>query len=206
VGGPVELVPEQDWRFVFDVNFFGVLALTTAALPLVERAGGRIVHIGSLGGRLSSPGLGPYSATKHALEALAESMRHEQKMSGSRVRTSLVEPGAIETAIWDKGDTTVDEMEARLDDDARRRYGWLIDQSRGFVHEGRRRGIAPDRVAKKVEHALTARRPRARYLVGPDAKIAGFVSRVLPDRGRDGFVRANARHEIKVGRKLRTKA
>lgn len=206
VGGPVELVPEQDWRFVFDVNFFGVLALTTAALPLVERAGGRIVHIGSLGGRLSSPGLGPYSATKHALEALAESMRHEQKMSGSRVRTALVEPGAIETAIWDKGDTTVDEMEARLDDDARRRYGWLIDQSRGFVHEGRRRGIAPDRVAKKVEHALTARRPRARYLVGPDAKIAGFVSRVLPDRGRDGFVRANARHEIKVGRKLRTKA
>lgn len=70
-GGPVEYVTEEDWRWVFDVNFFGVVALTQAAIPLLRAGHGRVVHIGSIGGRVSSPGLAPYSASKHALEALA---------------------------------------------------------------------------------------------------------------------------------------
>src|SRR5665213_1431788 len=77
VGGPIEYVTEDDWRWVFEVNLFGVVALTKAAIPLLKAGRGRIVHIGSIGGRVASPGLGPYSASKHALEAVAEAQRHE---------------------------------------------------------------------------------------------------------------------------------
>src|SRR5690349_561813 len=82
VGGPVEYVTEEDWRWVFDVNLFAVVALTRATIPMLRAGHGRIVNIGSIGGRVSSPGLAPYSASKHAIEALSESLRHEFKRSG----------------------------------------------------------------------------------------------------------------------------
>ena len=91
VGGPIEYVTEADWRKVFDVNLFGVVALTNAAMPLLRAGKGRIVHIGSIGGRISSPGLAPYSASKHAIEALAETQRHEFKRSGTPIRVALIE-------------------------------------------------------------------------------------------------------------------
>ena len=203
VGGPVEYVTEEDWRWVFDVNLFGVVALSRAAMPLLRTGRGRIVHIGSLGGRLASPGLGPYSASKHAIEALAESQRHELARSGAPVRVSLVEPGEVKTAIWDKGDTSADEAERALDEVGRQRYQWLIDQSRGFIAEGRRKGVPAARVADAVEHALTASRPKARYLVGPDAKLFGHVVTRLPDRVRDALVQLGSRRWERSGRKLR---
>ncbi|MBV8951466.1 MAG: SDR family oxidoreductase [Actinobacteria bacterium] len=202
-GGPIEYLDEDDWRSVFEVNFFSVVALTQATLPLLRTAQGRIVHIGSIGGRLSTPGLAPYSASKHALEALAEAQRHEYARSGSGVHVSLVEPGEVKTAIWDKGDATVDEIERRLDDDGRQRYGWLLDQSRGFLDEGRHRGVAAERVARAVEQALTATRPKARYLIGPDAKAYGHVLTRLPDRARDTLVALGSRRWERRGRKVR---
>jgi NAD(P)-dependent dehydrogenase (short-subunit alcohol dehydrogenase family) len=202
-GGAVEYTGEDDWRRVFDVNLFAPVALTQAVMPLLRAARGRVVHIGSIGGRLSTPGLAPYSASKHALEALAEAQRHELGRSESGVRVSLVEPGEVKTAIWDKAETIVDEIERALDDAGRQRYGWLIDQSRGFTDEGRTKGVDPDRVAQAVEHALTARRPKARYLVGPDAKLYGHVLTRMPDRVRDVLVGAGGRRWERRGRKLR---
>jgi NAD(P)-dependent dehydrogenase (short-subunit alcohol dehydrogenase family) len=203
VGGPLEYVTEEAWRWVFDVNLFGVVALTQAAMPLLRAGTGRIVHVGSIGGRIASAGLGPYSASKHAIEALAESQRHELSRLDPPIRVSLIEPGEVKTAIWDKGDTTVDDGEKLLDDDGRRRYQWLLDQSRGFIDEGRSKGVPASKVADAIEHALTADRPKARYLVGPDAKLAGHLVTRLPDRLRDSFAKLGATRWEKRGRKLR---
>src|SRR5690349_21196556 len=193
VGGPVEYLTEDDWRRVFDVNFFSVIALSQMAMPLLRAGRGRIVHIGSVGGRLAAPGIAPYSASKHALEALAESMRHELARSGSPVRVALVEPGAVKTAIWAKADVTADEIEESLGTEGRARYGWLIDEARGFIDDSRTRGVAPEAVAGVVEQALTSVRPKARYLVGTDAKVGGHVIARAPDRGRYAFVDLNGR-------------
>jgi NAD(P)-dependent dehydrogenase (short-subunit alcohol dehydrogenase family) len=206
VAGPVEYVTEEDWRWVFEVNFFGVVALTQAAIPLLRVGHGRIVHIGSVGGRLSSPGLAPYSASKHALEALAEAQRHEFARSGTPIRVALIEPGEVQTAIWDKADDLIEQLEGSLDDVGRRRYQWLIDQGRGFTNEGREKGVPAAKVADAVEHALTAPRPRARYLVGPDAKLAGHVLTRLPDRARDALQRIGSARWEKAGRNARRRA
>ena len=202
VGGPTEYVSEEDWRWVFEVNLFGVVALTKAAIPLLRAGHGHIVHIGSIAGRVSSPGLAPYAASKHALEALAEAERHEFVRSGTPIKVSLVEPGEILTAIWDKADAVTEEIDRQLDDAGHRRYGWLIDQSRGFVAEGREKGIPASKVAEVVEQALNATKPKARYLVGQDAKLAGHVITRLPDRVRDAFTRFGSASWEKRGRKL----
>jgi NAD(P)-dependent dehydrogenase (short-subunit alcohol dehydrogenase family) len=186
VGGPFEYISEEDWRWVFDVNFFAVVALTRAAIPLLRAGHGHVVHIGSIGGRVASPGLGPYSASKHALEALAESQRLEFARSGTPIKVSLIEPGEIATAIWDKADTSTDDIERQLDDAGRRRYGWLLDQARGFIDE----------------QALTATKPNARYLVGRDAKLAGHLLTRLPDRLRDAANRLGSARWEKRGRHL----
>jgi len=202
VGGPVEYVSESDWRWVFDVNLFAVVALTRAAIPLLRTGHGRIVHIGSIGGRLASPGLAPYSASKHAIEALAEAQRHEFARSGTPIRVALIEPGEVKTAIWDKADSSADEVDRALDDVGHKRYQWLLDESRGFIDEGREKGIAPANVADAVEHALTATRPKARYLVGRDAKLAGHVLTRLPDQLRGALVRMGSMRWEKRGRNL----
>jgi NAD(P)-dependent dehydrogenase (short-subunit alcohol dehydrogenase family) len=160
------------------------------------------VHIGSIGGRISAPGIAPYNATKHALEAFAEAERHEFARSGTPIKVSLVEPGEIATAIWDKADTATDQVERSLDDPGRRRYGWLLDQTRGFIDEGREKGIPASKVADVVEQALTATKPKARYLVGQDAKVTGHVITRLPDRLRDAATRFNSSLWEKRGRKL----
>jgi NAD(P)-dependent dehydrogenase (short-subunit alcohol dehydrogenase family) len=202
-GGPVEYVSEADWRWVFDVNFFGVVALSQAATPLLRSGHGRIAHIGSMAGRVSSPGLAPYSASKHALEALAEAQRHEFARSGTPIRVALIEPGEIATAIWDKSDHLIDTVERGLDDIGRKRYQWLMDQARGFIDEGREKGVPPAKVADAVEHAITSNKPKARYLVGLDAKLAGHIVTRLPDKLRDAFVRSGSARWEKRGRGIK---
>ncbi|MBM3660020.1 MAG: SDR family NAD(P)-dependent oxidoreductase [Actinobacteria bacterium] len=203
IGGPIEHVSDADWRTVFDVNLFAVVHLTREAMPLLRAGRGRIVHIGSMGGRVAGPGVGPYSASKHALEALAESMRHELALADDPITVSLVEPGEIRTAIWDKSERQVEEIAAGLDPDGLRRYGYLLDLGRGFVADGRTHGAEPSTVAAAVAHALTARRPKARYLVGSDARLAGHVVSKLPDRVRDPLVRTRARLMVRAGKRLR---
>lgn len=201
-GGPIELVSDEEWRRVFDVNFFGAVTLTREAMPLVDKAGGRFVHIGSIAGRIAGAGIGPYASTKHALEAFNWSLRDEIGRH-TKMRSSLVEPGEIKTAIWEKLDDVVDDIDARLDGETRRRYQFMVDSNRAFAADGAERGAEPEKVAAAVEHALTARRPRARYLVGADAKSGATMARLLPDRLRESAMRANGRRLERKGRKLR---
>ena len=190
VGGPVEYVTEEDWRWVFDVNLFGVVALdarrrsrccapgTAASCTSVRSAGGSR--------RRASR---PYSASKHAIEALAESQRHEFARSRTPIRVALIEPGEVKTAIWDKADA-IDRRgraAASTTSGAAGTSGCSTIRAASLA-EGREKGVPASKVADAVEHALTARRPKARYLVGPDAKLIGHVVTRLPDRARDAFV------------------
>ncbi len=200
-GGPIELLGDQDWQSTFDVNFFGLVALTREAFPLVRRGEGRFVHIGSIAGRVGGGGLGPYTSSKHAVEGFNWALREELRPSD--MSSSVVEPGSIATAIWEKGDDTLDQLEARLDAVSAERYRHLVDATRGFIADGRQRGIDPDKVAQAVEHALTARRPRARYLVGADARIIGTVVTRFPDRAREAALALSTRLMARKGRKLR---
>ncbi len=142
-GGPTEYLSEDTWRWVFDVNLFAPVELTRLAMPLLRAARGRVVYIGSIGGRLCSPGLAPYSASKHALEALAEAQRHEFSRAKSGIKVALVEPGEVKTAIWDKADTAVDEIERALVGPGREHYAWLHGPIPGLHQrrpgQGRRR-------------------------------------------------------------------
>lgn len=119
-GGPIETVSDAAWRWHFDVNVFGLVNVTRECLPLVLAAKGRVVNIGSIGGRVSGPMVAPYSAGKFAVEAISESLRFE--MADQGVSVACVEPGEIASAIWEKADAQVDQVEASLSDDAKVRY------------------------------------------------------------------------------------
>ena len=200
VGGPVELLTDEEWQWQFDVNFFSLVSLTREAMPLMDDVGGRFVHIGSIAGRVSQPVMGPYAASKHAVEAFNWSLRGE--LARTSMNSSVVEPGEIKTAIWDKAGGAVDESAAKIEAAGRRdRYGFLVQRQRAFNVEGKEKGIDPDRVAKAVEHALTASRPKARYLVGPDAKTIGLLAR-LPDRVLESLLGLNGKRLERAGRKL----
>lgn len=202
VGGPVEIVEVDDWRNQFDVNVIGVVAVTRATFPLVDAADGRFVHIGSIAGRVASPGLGPYSGTKHAIEAFNWSLRAELRQIG-RMNSSVVEPGEIKTPIWDKAASELAVMESTLADAGKTaRYQWLLESFTGFLAEAGEKAIEPDRVADAVMHALTAKRPKARYLVGTDAKVQAAIAR-LPDRAREFTLAKAGGVYIKKGKKLR---
>lgn len=188
VGGPVEHLPVDAWREQFEVNLFGLVATTKAFLELLRRGPGRHVVVGSVGGRLASPMLAPYAASKHAVEALAEALRHELFEWG--IATSVVEPGAVATPIWQKGREQAGRLEEELPPLALERYRRFIDAVGRAIDRQERAGVPPDRVAAVVERALVAPRPRARYLVGFDAHVQGAMVRFLPDRVRDALQRA----------------
>lgn len=179
VQGPLEYLPLDDLRRQLEVNVVGQIAVTQAFLPALRRATGRIVFMSSIAGRAGAlPLIGPYSASKRALEALAESFRVE--LLPWDIRVALIEPGSIATPIWAKGDETFDELIAALPEEGRARYGEALQRGRKIGAQTGERGIAPERVAGKVEQALTSSRPRFRYLVGVDAKARAYMEPTLP--------------------------
>jgi NAD(P)-dependent dehydrogenase (short-subunit alcohol dehydrogenase family) len=182
VAAPLELLPLEELRRQLEVNVVGQVAVTQALLPQLRRARGRVVFIGSIGGRSALPFLGPYAASKFALEAVADSLRIEVRAFG--IEVSIVEPGSIATPIWTKGAATADEIAERSPAETRELYAEPVEMFRRAASAAGRRGESPDAVAKAVEHALTAERPKTRYLVGRDAKRRAFVE-LLPDRLRD---------------------
>ncbi len=179
-GGPIEFLPLDEWRDQFEVNVIGQIAVTKAALASVRQAQGRIVFIGSISGRVSPPMVGPYSASKHAIEALGAALRDE--LLPWDIKVAVVEPGVIKTPIWSKGRERVDELERQFAADAVALYRTQFDTVRSSIDKSEKRGVPAAKVAAAVEHALTSDRPRHRYLVGPDAKLAGNLARIVPDR------------------------
>ncbi len=180
VAGALEFVPVAKLREQLEVNVVGQIAVTRAFLPLLRKSGGRIVNMSSVSGRLAVPFIGPYSASKWALEALSDSLRVE--LRPWKIHVALIEPGVIATPIWSKSLAVAEELIQGLPPEAHVLYGPVIDFMRRRAVSGA--GIPADRVARAVAHALLAPRPRTRYLVGTDARVGALFAR-LPDRLRD---------------------
>lgn len=183
VGSPLEVIPIDQLRRQFEVNVFGQIAVTQAFLPLLRKGHGRIVNMGSIAGRATIPLMGPYSASKHALEALTDALRLELQQWG--IQVSVIEPGAIATPIWEKSVRAAKDLETAADSSAAIGYTELIMRIKETVGKAAERAIPPDAVVRAVVHALTASRPRTRYLVGTDAKIRAWMVKWLPDRLND---------------------
>jgi NAD(P)-dependent dehydrogenase (short-subunit alcohol dehydrogenase family) len=182
-GGPTEYIPLDDYRQSFEVNYFGQIAVTQAFLPLLRLARGTIVNIASIGGRIASPFMSPYNGSKFALEALSHSLRHELKPWG--IEVVAVEPGSIATPIWDKAGETATGSVAAMPAEGRRLYGAQLERFREMLRETAKAGIPPEKVAKVIHKAISSDRPKPRYLVGIDAKIAAGLHGLLSDRGFD---------------------
>jgi len=188
VGGPLEFVPIALVREQFEINVFGLLAVTQAMLPLLRRARGRIVNIGSIAGITTSPLVGPYCASKHALEAITDGLRLELASAG--IEVSVIEPGAVRTSIWHKGRAAMARAEEVFPPATFKWYGPQINLFNKLLAASARRGVNPEAVADAVTHALTAERPKTRYRVGKDAKVRAFLARLLPDRAGDALIKS----------------
>jgi len=183
IGSPLEVIPLSQLRKQLEVNVIGQIAVTQAFLPLLRRGRGRIVNMGSIAGRGTIPLLGPYSASKYALEALTDALRMELHPWG--IQVSIIEPGAIATPIWEKSAKEAEGLEASASEEARALYGEAIIRVRETVAQAAQRAVPPEAVVRAVQHALTSSRPRTRYLVGTDAKLRAWMTKWLPDRAQD---------------------
>ncbi len=186
MGGPLEYLTTDEMRTQFEVNVFGLHAVTREFLPLVRRGRGRIVHIGSISGRITSPFTGPYAASKHAVEALADALRLELSPEG--IHVAVVEPGQVRTPIWDKGRAAFATVARRIPDEGMARYGARLRVLEWMVERAPRVASPPEAVGEVVIHALESADPRTRYVVGRDARVRLALSRLLPDRLMDALV------------------
>lgn len=186
IGGPLETLPIDDFRRQIEVNLTAHVAVTQAMLPAIRRARGRVVFITSIGGLMAVPMFGAYHAAKFGLEAVGDVFRQELRQWG--ISVSIVEPGSIATPIWERGQEEVDAIAERVGDGHAELYGEAMEGFREIARKTGERGIPPEKVAREVEHALSARRPRVRYLVGLDAHGQAFAARWLPVRLVDRIV------------------
>jgi NAD(P)-dependent dehydrogenase (short-subunit alcohol dehydrogenase family) len=194
VAGPLEFLPIDELRRQLEINFIGQIAVTQACLPLIRRARestqadhrtGRIVFMSSISGLTALPFTGAYAASKFAMEAAADSMRVELKPFG--IHVVVVEPGVITTPIWETARQAGERNIELMGEDARRHYGDLLDALNRRTARGVRGG-PPENVAAVVARALTGRRPRARYLVGKDARARLIAHHLLPTRLEDWLI------------------
>jgi NAD(P)-dependent dehydrogenase (short-subunit alcohol dehydrogenase family) len=178
IAAPLEFLPPAELTRQLDVNVVGQVRVLQAALPSLRRRRGRVVLMGSVGGRSALPFLGAYAMSKFALEAMADSLRLELEPWG--IRVALVEPGTIATPMWTKPQRALDEFPA----EAAELYGERTERFRRLAEARSANAVPTLAVAKAVEHALTSAKPKTRYLVGRDARLRAGVQK-LPDRARD---------------------
>ena len=188
--GAIETVPMEKVRAQFETNVFGLVRLCQLVLPGMRRArAGRIVNLSSMGGELVFPGGGFYHATKYAVEAISDALRFEVK--GFGIDVVLVEPGLIRTEFGTTAAGGVSEAGAGEGDYAQFN-AHVASGTEGIYESGgpiARLGGPPEAVAKVIEKALAAKRPRARYTVTPSAKVLIANRAVLPDRAWDALMR-----------------
>jgi len=186
VPGPIEFLPLTDLRRQLEINVVGHVAVTQAFLPLIRAGRGRIVNMGSISGRMATPFTGAYAASKFALEALTDALRLELAPWG--ISVSIVEPGAVATPIWEKSARTAEAMLGSVQPEALVLYAEAIEAVKRTAADAAKRAVDPVDVARIVEHALTAARPRTRYVVGREAKFRAAMALFVPDRVRDNLV------------------
>jgi NAD(P)-dependent dehydrogenase (short-subunit alcohol dehydrogenase family) len=187
VSAPLEFVPIEQLRQQLDVNLIGQVAVIQAFLPALRQSHGRIVNVSSIGGRIALPLAGPYAASKFGLEAVSDSLRREVAQFG--IEVSVVEPGGVKTPIWKKGTETAEQMAAGMPPDAERLYGPMVEVlRRETVKIAEERGLEPEQVAQVIGDALTARKPKTRYMVGRDSKLRWAIAKRVPDRVFDRLI------------------
>src|SRR5690606_1738733 len=180
-----EFLRPAEIRHQLEVNVVGQLAVFQALRDELRRSAGRVVMMGSVAGRSALPFVGAYAASKFALEAVSDALRLELRPAG--IAVILIEPGRIDTPIWEtslrRAELNLDAAPPELDE----RYGRALDRLRRFIERGVG-GVPAERVARVVQRALEARRPRARYMVGGSARVRLAVERLLPARARDALI------------------
>ena len=177
--GSMEFLSLDGFRKEIEVNVIGHLAVTQAFLPWIREAKGRIINVGSALGKFVMPLTGAYAASKFALEAMTDALRRELLPSG--IYVSLIAPGSVESAIWDKIDAEVAQMEAGLTQEANERYGQTGESIANLWKKAHRRAIPPEAVANVVLKILESSRPQPRYPIGLDARFLSIVGRFVPD-------------------------
>lgn len=182
VNAPVETLPLDQWRHVFEVNLFGHIAVTQALLPVLRN--GRVVNISSVGGKVAMPTYGAYAGAKFALEAVSDALRREG------VQVVVIEPGGVRTEMARRGIATANTLAADMTPEQNARYGRLIRTINELMASGTEAGVTAEAAAQVVAKAVTTRRPRTRYTIGRDAALITRSSRVLPDRALDRVIAA----------------
>jgi len=197
--GPVEQLPMDEIRREFETNFFGLVRLTQLVLPGMRRRGrGRILNVSSMGGRITLPGGAFYHASKYAVEALSDALRMEVAQFG--IDVVLIEPGPVKTP-WN--DVAAASLSAAgpaspagpdgpaADEDPYAAYKAAVGASFGRTQAGLvgRLGSTSEDIAKVITQAVTARRPRPRYLINPVAKSLVAMNQILPARAYDSVLR-----------------
>ena len=188
VSGPFEVVKIERIRRQLEVNVVGQIAVTQAMLPMLRAARGRIVNMGSVSGRLASPYLGPYCMSKFALGSFSDSLRVELAPWG--ISVSLIEPVSIVSDIWDKALEEIERLKAETPPATRELYDDVFESMAKLTNGCVKMALPVEKVTRAVRHALTARRPKTRYLVArPLGKVLFPLFCALPDRMRDWVIR-----------------
>jgi NAD(P)-dependent dehydrogenase (short-subunit alcohol dehydrogenase family) len=193
----LEYLPSEYLKRQFDVNVFGQLAVTQAMLPMLRLARGRIINISSLSGMTAGPYVGAYAASKHAFEALSDSLRLE--LRGFGIHVAVIQPADIATPIWEKSQRLADSLrdelmpsiEGRVPPEVQEIYRQDIVAMRQATAGFASKAIPVERVVRAVSHALGSRRPKTRYRVGAKTWGVALILRRLPDRIRDRIVLKN---------------
>ena len=184
--GPVEGLPLDALRQQLEVNVTGQVAVTQAVLPRLRESKGRVLFVSSVSGRVASPLMGGYNASKFAIEGIADALRMELRPWG--VAVVLIEPGSIDTDLWRNAQDSATEAEENMEPRHRDLYADHLAGMRKAITRIQKQAAPVDKVAAAIEKALTADRPRSRYLVGADAKMQVALRAALPTRALDAAI------------------
>ncbi|MFC9710565.1 SDR family oxidoreductase [Paenibacillus sp. NPDC056933] len=188
VNAPLEMVPLDEFRRQFEVSVIGQVAVIQALTPALLNSGGRVVNIGSVGGKISMPGFGIYSAAKYAMEAINDSLRRE--MSSFGLKVIMITPGGVSTGLSEQGIRTAERLAKLMTPDQHRRHDRLFDAVKAQAETWATDGIRPEKVAAVVSRAIHVSKPRTRYTVGRDSALLTRLVRILPDKLLDRMLRS----------------
>jgi NAD(P)-dependent dehydrogenase (short-subunit alcohol dehydrogenase family) len=188
VNAPVEALPRSEWRRLFDVNFFGHVAMTQALLPTLIASRGTVVNVSSVGGKVAMAGYGAYAGSKFALEAVSDALRRDVADFG--VRVVVIEPGAVTTEMTGRLVVAAERISSGMTAEQRGRYDALmqavIAQAQTYTREAE--GLPAEEAGRVIAGAIISKRPRTRYPVGRDAAIIVRLARCLSDRMLDSLL------------------
>lgn len=187
--GPLEHIPCEDFSRQLEVNVTAQVRTTQAFLTLLRAvAEARIIFTGSMSGFFVSPIIGPYCASKHALEAVSDAFRRELSIN-SNIKVSLLQPGQIVTPIWKKSLDLADDIKANIPNSGLKHYQKLLGKVLLRAEDASINGSSTREVAKCVHHALVSSRPKTRYRMGKGARSTYFLQRLLSDKLIDSLIR-----------------